>query len=123
MSNYRVRVTRDKRFWLVEVEGVGFTQARNLREVAAMARDLIAVMTSADPVEPDMEIEVELPDRIESHLIRSAELRRSTAEAQTDAAAEVRAAARLMREEGIPLRDIGQALGVSHQRAHQLTTK
>jgi transposase-like protein len=33
-----------------------------------------------------------------------------------------REAARILHEEGMPLRDVGRVLGVSHQRAHQLVS-
>ena len=44
-----VTATRDGRWWSVEVEGIGFTQARNLSEVETMARDLVAVTLDVDP--------------------------------------------------------------------------
>ena len=43
VKQYTARVTRDDRFWLIHVPEIDrFTQARHLREVEAMARDLIA---------------------------------------------------------------------------------
>jgi hypothetical protein len=119
MASYRATVTRDGRFWLIRVDGVGSTQARHLRELDTMAKDLIAVMTG-DPEEVLVEYDIRLPVEVEVHLRRSEELRAAAAKAQAEAAAEVRSAARQLHEQGVALRDVGKVLGVSHQRAHQL---
>ena len=120
MAKYRATVTRDGRFWLIRVDGVGSTQARHLRELDAMTTDLIAVMTGDDPEHIVVDFEIRLPAEVQDHLRRAAELRAVSAEAQAAAAAEVRSAARQLHERGVALRDVGQVLGVSHQRAHQL---
>ncbi|HKE73255.1 MAG TPA: hypothetical protein VKB57_06550 [Acidimicrobiales bacterium] len=111
---------RDGRFWLVRVDGVGATHARHLRELDAMAGDLIAVMTGDEPDSIDIEYDIVLPTSVQAHLVRAAELRDQSARANSAAAAEVRAAARELSDSGLPLRDIGRLLGVSHQRAQQL---
>lgn len=120
MASYRATVTRDGRFWLVRVDGVGATQARHLRELDTMAKDLIALMTGGDPEQVVVDYDIRLPTDVQEHLRRSEELRTASAEAQAAAAAEVRSAARRLHEQGVALRDVGKVLGVSHQRAHQL---
>ncbi|MHB8296335.1 MAG: hypothetical protein ACYDH5_17325 [Acidimicrobiales bacterium] len=122
MASYRATVTRDGRFWLVRVDGVGSTQARHLRELDAMAKDLITVMTGEPEPEIVVEYDIRLPVEVQDHLRRSEELRAASAEAQAAAAAEVRSAARQLHEQGVGLRDVGKVLGVSHQRAHQLAS-
>src|SRR5262245_10432493 len=117
---YRATVERDGRFWLVRVEGVGATQARHLRELDAMATDLVGVMTDAPPDEIEVEYDFVLPASVQEHLDRAAELRSESSRANTAAAEEVRAAARELADSGLPQRDIGRLLGVSHQRAAQL---
>jgi hypothetical protein len=48
VKTYRVDVERDGRFWLIHVPAVErWTQARNVREIEPMARDLIAIMDTA----------------------------------------------------------------------------
>jgi hypothetical protein len=123
VSTYEVIVERGDRFWLVRVPAIGHvTQARSLREVDPMARDLIAVM-SADHISPDeleLNVQIRLPDTVQKHLDRVQQLRQQAASAQAEAAAESRSAARELAKHGLTYRDIGGALGVSHQRAEQL---
>jgi len=122
MASYRATVTRDGRFWLVRVDGVGSTQARHLRELDTMAKDLITVITGEPEPEIVVDYDIRLPAEVQDHLRRSEELRAASAEAQAAAAAEVRSAARQLHEQGVGLRDVGKVLGVSHQRAHQLVS-
>ena len=44
----------------------------------------------------------------------------ATANEATDAAAARREVAQLLREEGLPIRDVGELIGVSHQRVSQI---
>lgn len=120
MATYNASVSRDGRFWFIRIDGIGSTQARHLRELDAMAKDLIAVMTGAPGHEIVVQFDIRLPEDVQDHLRRSEELRAASAEAQAAAAAEVRSAARLLHEQGVALRDVGRLLGVSHRRAHQL---
>lgn len=120
-DSYTAEVERDGRFWLVwvpEIERV--TQARNLREVEPMARDLVAMMLEIAPDSFDLVIHIKLPGQAAEHLQAAERLREESARANSAAAEEARAAAQALADAGLPLRDIGIALGVSHQRAHQL---
>lgn len=120
---YDVIVRRDGRFWYLEIPALnGATQARRLGEVDEMARDYIAVMTDADPSSFDIRVELRLPEDVRSHLSRASELREQAAAAQSSAAEEVRVAARALKDSGLTIREVGTALGVSHQRAHQLVS-
>ena len=85
-----------------------------------MTQDLIELMTGAKAGAFTVEYDIELPEAVREHLARAEQLRSESAEAQAAAAAEVRAAARELHQGGLPLRDVGQLLGISHQRAHQL---
>ena len=120
MKTYEATVTRDGRFWLIRIPGIGSTQARHLREMEAMGAGLVEAMTDAAPSTFTVEYAVEVPAEARAHLARAAKLREASARANSDAAAEVRTAARSLASTGMPLRDIGQVLGVSYQRAHQL---
>lgn len=123
VTTYEVTVERAERYWRVYVPKVDrVTQARRLREVPVMARDLIEAMTD-EPAGPDavtLNIHIILPNPIQQHIDRHQQLRDAAAKAQAEAAAEYRAAARELAEDGLTYRDIGGAMGISHQRAEQL---
>ncbi len=121
MTTYHARVVRGDVFWLVHVPEIDhYTQARNLGEVEPMARDLIAVMKEIDPQSFNLDVSVELPEEVTAHLERSQALRQESDRTKHLAAQEVRVAAKELRERGLTVRDIGAALDVSYQRAHQL---
>jgi hypothetical protein len=122
MSSYKATVERDGRFWMVTVDGIGATQARRLGELDAMTIDLIRVMIDDDSVDPEIEYDFRLPDVAAAHVEAAVRLRGEAAHAQSEAAAEIRAAAVDLHRRGIPLRDVGRLLGVSYQRAHQLVS-
>ena len=118
---YHAEVRRSGKYWAVYVREVNrFTQARHLREVDGMTADLIELMTGAKAGSFTVAYDIELPETVREHLARAEQLRTQSAQAQAEAAAEVRAAARELHQGGLPLRDVGQLLGISHQRAHQL---
>jgi hypothetical protein len=123
MDVYHANVERDGRFWLIRVPEIGrATQARHLREVDAMARDLIAVMRDVEPDSFQLIVSHRLPKSVQAHLVRARKLREESDLAKSRAAQESRAAVRELVDAGLPLRDIGHLLGISHQRAAQLAT-
>lgn len=124
VSTYHVRVERDEKHWMLHVPEIDrVTQARNLRDVEPMARDLIAVMEEIPPDSFDLEINVVPPASVAAHLQKSKELSEQAAAIRSSAAAESRKAALELHRDGIPLRDVGALLGVSFQRAHQLVSE
>jgi hypothetical protein len=124
MRTYRVEVERGRtgRWWLLDVPEVpaAHSQARRLDQAEDVARDLIALMTDTDPQTFDVDIHVQIPEQVRVDLQRAEELRRQAASSQHEAALLARGAARRLHDDGLPLRDIGKLLQVSHQRAHQL---
>jgi len=116
---YEVTAELDGRFWLVRVPAVDrVTQARNIREIEPMAKELIEVMTGESNVE--VQVSLKLSDAVQAHLRQLGELRVAEARARSEAAAESRRIARILRDQGLTLADVGSVLGVSHQRAAQL---
>lgn len=95
-------------------------QARALGDVESMARDLIAIMEDIPADSFALDVIISLPAEIQVELDRSAELREVAARSQAEAARLARLAARHLRDQGLPLTDVGSALGVSFQRAKQL---
>lgn len=120
---YDAHVDLDGRYWRIHVPQIDrTTQAQHLRDVDAMARDLIAVMEDIDADAVELQVHIELPADVRRHLAQAAKLREKAAEAQHAAAEESRLAARELAAAGLPLRDVGRALGISYQRAHQLVS-
>jgi predicted RNase H-like HicB family nuclease len=123
-KTYTVEVTRGERWWLVRVPEIqaAVSQARSLRDVESTARDLISVLLEVPANSFDLNQTLRLPDAVEELLRISSSERETAAQAQARAAVAVRKAAAEMRAAEMSLRDIGEALGVSYQRAHQLVS-
>lgn len=118
-KHYTVLAQPSGRFWAIEVPEVGrATQARNISEIDVMARDLIKIMT--ETTEFTLNVQLKLPPEVEEHRKRAAELRADELRLRSEAAIELRTAARVLRNQGLALRDVGTLLGVSTARAGQL---
>lgn len=123
MGVYHAQVDRDGRFWRVYVPEVDrVTQARHLREVEEVARDLVEVMDGVESDAFELVVTYRLPTSVETHLARAKELREESDRARAEAAAESRAAVHELVDAGLPLRDIGRLLDLSYQRVHQLAS-
>ena len=121
VRTYHAEVDRDGKVWRIRVPEVArTTQARTLREIEPMARDLIAIMDNIPADSFGLDVTLTLPADVQAELDRSAELRDQAARSQAQAAQLARRAARRLRDQGLPLQDVGQVLGVSFQRAKQL---
>lgn len=121
MTTYEVKAERDGNYWFVTVPAIGrATQARHVREIDMMARDLIESMTGEPPESFDLTVTIELPDTVTEALQAAKDLRAQAAALQTDAATCHRQAVRELKTAGLALRDIGALLGISHQRVFQL---
>lgn len=118
------KAERSEKWWAVEVPEIPglFTQARRLDQVPAMVKDAAALMTGQpeDSFQVIMQVHVHnaaLQALVREALAKSAE----AARLQAEASEKTRTAARcLAQDEGLTVREIGEVLGVSHQRAHQL---
>lgn len=121
MRTYRAEIERDGRFWRVRVPDIDrSTQARSLSEAEAMVRDLIAIMTDVPQNSFNVDMKIILPEDVQLELDQSVALREQAKQTQAEAAWLARDAAHRLRTLGLSLRDIGQALGVTFQRAKQL---
>ncbi|MGH2381389.1 MAG: type II toxin-antitoxin system HicB family antitoxin [Candidatus Limnocylindria bacterium] len=119
---YVVEIRRSGRWWAIDVpelRGV-FSQARRLADVEPMARDAIAAVLDVSPRSFNVVLRPILGSRLES-LVRDARERRIAAhETQIQAAERSAEALRSLQRSGFPLRDAGELLGISHQRAAQI---
>ncbi|WP_223691089.1 hypothetical protein [Leifsonia poae] len=124
MKKYTVSVTRDGKWWMVAIPELdGLTQARRLAEVPEMAREYIAANTNS-PIESfDIDVEFDTVGAVTDIHTALETIRRdreTAAQLEREATETATALAKALAEEGVPLRDIGAILDVSHQRAHQL---
>ncbi len=122
-TTYDVEVYREGRWWMVAIPALdGLTQARRLSEVEEMAADYIAVST--DVPLSTVTVRVTQLRVAETDVLpterRIEVLRRQAADAEAEIARLSAPLARELAEHDVPVRDIGEVLGVSHQRAHQL---
>ena len=119
MITHNVTIEREGKYWLVRIDGTdGLTQARHYSEVATMAKEYLSLVEGV----PREEI------AIGTITVRGASerLQRATADREkarnleASAQRNIREIACYLRSQNVPLVEIGQIIGVSHQRAHQL---
>jgi len=134
MYTYKVTVTRDDRWWMIEVSELdGYvnaagarnystvTQARRLSEVRSQALDFICTVTDSAPSEVAVSITISV-DGVDV-TARAAQVSADRDEATRLAAvaqSEARELARDLTALGVTVRDVGEVLGVSFQRVQQL---
>ncbi len=123
-DTYTALAERSGGWWAItvpELRGV-FSQARRLSQVEPVARDAIALFLGVPADSFDIHVR-EVVDPIADALVADAlQARREAADHQRIAAQKSREAARTLDRMGLPQRDIGLLLHVSHQRVAQLLT-
>lgn len=121
MTDYRARAVREGKWWVIEVEGVGTTQARSTTEAQEMALDLVHAMTEEPVSQIEVDLSFHLSDEIDAQVRQAREDAVAAERAQTAAAERLRAALRRILAEGVTKRDAARILKVSPQRISQLT--
>lgn len=119
VSDYRAAAHREGGWWVVDVLGVGATQAKRLDRVEHMARDLVASMRGLDYDDVRVQISYELEPALVA-IVAAHGATEDAKEAQKRATELSRVAVNRLRSEKLSLRDIAAILGVSFQRVHQL---
>jgi hypothetical protein len=124
MSTYRAKVTRDGKWWMIAIPDIdGLTQARRLSEVPTMASEYIAAATGEELDSFALMIEFDTVGAVEGinqTLEKIRKDRELAATLQREATALAEHLAKDLASQGVPLRDVGAILEVSHQRAQQL---
>ena len=122
VTRYTVTAERGRRWWVLQcVEHPGaVSEVARLDQAADAMREAIAFVAQVDPADVEVDVRAAIPDEVGTHVRAAAHLREVAQRANREAAAESRAAARVLRDAGLSVRDVGTVLGVSHQRAHQL---
>ena len=123
MKTYNITVTREGKWWRIDVPAIdGRTQARRLSEIKDMAVSLIAITLDVPASQVDVNVvamTVDGTDLVERRRQIDTE-REAAREAERKAAALTMDLVRKLDADHVPLRDIGEAVGVSFQRVHQL---
>ncbi len=120
---YKYEIHQEGRSWVVRIPSLGLTtQARSLRETDRMAKSIIALHLDAEPTSFEVYRSniIGLPGSVAADLNRAIEERGRLADAQAASARSTAKAAVELVEIGLPLRDAGYLLGISHQRVAQL---
>ncbi len=134
MHTYQVNVTRDDRWWMITVPGLNgctgpdgvvnlsdTTQARRISEVAGQARDFICTVTDAAPSEVGMNITISVDGiDVTGQAVQVLNDRKLAEQHAAAAQARAKELARDLAARGVAVRDVGEVLGVSFQRAQQL---
>lgn len=123
VSTYTARVTREGRWWVVDVDGIGVTQARSLPDAQVMAADLVSALRDVDVAPSDVELLVDIGSDIVSAAHAAQQRARAAAKALAVAADDVRAQAQALRHTGFTGKDAAFVLGISEQRVSQLVGK
>jgi DNA-directed RNA polymerase specialized sigma subunit len=121
MTDYRARAWREDPWWVIEVEGVGATQAKTVDKIDHMARALVADLEGVPYDGVSITVHIDLPDAVAQDV-------RTMKETSARAADLTREAARLQREvvqklhvnEHLTGREIAAVLGVTPGRVSQL---
>lgn len=116
-------VTREGKWWMIAIPSLdGLTQARRLSEVDDMARDYVAVAQDIPYSQAQARCTAIVVDGVDV-LARSRQIEQLHNEARRleDESVQQRASlAKELVEDDVPLRDVGEVIGVSYQRVHQL---
>lgn len=124
-TTYEVKAIRSGDWWAIDVPGLlgAHTQARRLDQVEHMARELIGLLLDVPEDSFDMRIQPELDDEW-ARLLRETRDARTEADAASERAQRlVRTAIATLQGAGLTTREVGQLLGVTHQRVQQLAAQ
>ena len=123
MHTYDIRVSRDGRWWMIEIPALdGLTQTRRVADITKEATDYIALAIGMATSQVKVNVTGLTVGKVDV-LSRERELERlrdKVQELEAQRSAETVSIAKDLADEEIPLRDIGEVLHVSYQRAHQL---
>jgi predicted RNase H-like HicB family nuclease len=119
---YTALAQRSGTWWAIrvaELPGI-FSQARRLERVEYMARDAISLLLDIPPDSFEVEVREVLDPEADTLVADAIQARSDAIEHQRIAATKSRDAVRTLDRLGLPQRDIGRLLHLSHQRVAQL---
>ena len=123
-ATYTALAERGDGWWAItvpELRGV-FSQARRLGRVESMARDAIALFLDIPADSFEVTVREVIDPEADVLVAEAIKARADAIEHQRIAARKSREAVRTLDRLGLPQRDIGRVLHLSHQRIAQLLT-
>jgi len=121
MITLHVTAKRNRRGWtLVGVEYGAVSEVARLSQAADDMREPLAYLSGLPEDSFSIEVTPELPEAFLVEQSQVDKLRLEAEQARLAAAESSRRAAQVLADAGLPMRDIGYVMGVSHQRAAQL---
>lgn len=121
MRSFSAVATREGKWWVVDVDGVGTTQGRTTTEAQEMAEDLVTAMTEVTAADLVVDIFFRLPGDLAVQFEDVRSKQRQAEEAQRVASAASRTLVHRVLAAGLSKRDAARVLGLSPQRISQLT--
>ena len=125
MTKYHVVYHRERAGWFVEIPSVHgcHTQGRTIEQARRHMREALSLCVDEAAAATFSE-EIQIPARMRQIVERAREARARAEESQERAKQSTEAAVvALTKEHGFSLRDAGELLGLSRQRAHQLAAR
>ncbi len=126
METYEAKVTRDGKWWAIEVPALPgvFAQAAKLAQAREETVGAIAAMLEVDEDTFDVTLDVELDKKVAVAVAAARTARERAEEATHEASSSARDAALLLtQDEDLSYREAAAVLGISHQRVGQLVAK
>jgi hypothetical protein len=123
VKTFNAEATRDGKWWLVKVDGVGTPQGRNTEDAEHMAVGLVQAMRGLDPSEYEVNVTFRLPGDADKQVAEARKANVAATIAQKSAATAIRAALGSILATGISKKDAAHVLGVSPQRVSQLSSR
>jgi predicted RNase H-like HicB family nuclease len=125
MARYTVTYERDESgWWVAQVKeaSAAITQGRTVAQARTRIREALALVIGDKEAEAAKLVDdVRLPARVKRSLARVAAARRKAEAAQTASVQATGEAVRILAKDmGLSVRDVGELVGLSHQRVHQL---
>lgn len=119
-NTHSATATREGRWWVVDVPGVGVTQGRTTLEAERMAVNLVAVMLGVPVEEVSITVDFQLAGELADEVHGAQQAQRDAEAAQRQAADRFRKAVRRVLAAGLSKQDTARVLGISAQRISQL---
>jgi hypothetical protein len=124
VSEHTGRAWRESHWWVIDVAGIGVTQARTLDKVDHMARSLVADLTGVAYETVTVAVTIDLPPSVAEQVAALREALEAAA-VQARVAGDLQAdlVLSLAKDEGLTGREIATILKVTPGRVSQITKK